>query len=184
MTEPIKDTETGRFVAGGSSRGRKKGSRNRLHADFVAALQEHFEEEGHKAIEIAYRENPIDYLKVIVSVLPKAFQAEIDVDVEHMVTVVELVDGMPTADLELVPERLEDEPLAELPAPASEAEPRAIERQTVAHRIEEPVSKPATDHQSQSRLERKLDRAGLPKEARNWGRFFGAGHRNEGGEWG
>lgn len=70
------DSETGQFVAGTSSAGRKKGARNRLHADFVVALQEHFQERGKAAVEIVFRESPRDYLKIIAAVLPKEFILE------------------------------------------------------------------------------------------------------------
>jgi hypothetical protein len=70
------DSETGQFVAGTSSAGRKKGARNRLHADFVVALQEHFEERGKAAVEIVFRESPRDYLKIIAAVLRKEFVLE------------------------------------------------------------------------------------------------------------
>jgi len=71
-----RDEKSGQFVTGTSSRGRKKGARNRLHADFVVALQEHFQERGDAAIEIVFRESPRDYLKIIASVLPKEFVLE------------------------------------------------------------------------------------------------------------
>jgi hypothetical protein len=70
------DGKTGQFVTGTSSAGRKKGARNRLHADFVVAAQEHFQEVGKVAFEIVYRESPRDYLKIIASVLPKEFVLE------------------------------------------------------------------------------------------------------------
>lgn len=74
--KPIRDESTGQFTAGGSSTGRRKGARNRLHADFVVALQEHFATSGRAAIEIVYKESPKDYLKIIASVLPKEFVLE------------------------------------------------------------------------------------------------------------
>ena len=70
------DEKSGQFVTGTSSAGRKKGARNRLHADFVVALQEHFQQQGKVAIEIVYRESPKEYLKIIASVLPKEFVLE------------------------------------------------------------------------------------------------------------
>jgi hypothetical protein len=73
--KPKQDAKTGQFVTGGAQ-GRKKGARNRLHADFVVALQEHFQEQGKAAIEIVYRESPKEYLKIIASVLPKEFILE------------------------------------------------------------------------------------------------------------
>ena len=74
--EPIKHEKTGRFVQGGSARGRMKGARNRLHGEFVVALQDHFAERGQAAIEIVFREKPVEYLKIIASVLPKEFILE------------------------------------------------------------------------------------------------------------
>lgn len=76
MGDPKKDEKTGQFVVGGGGRGRRRGARNRLHADFVVALQEHFAEKGQAAIEIVFREHPRDYLRVIVSVLPREFVLE------------------------------------------------------------------------------------------------------------
>ncbi|MFA5952764.1 MAG: hypothetical protein WC807_21090 [Hyphomicrobium sp.] len=73
--KPKQDSETGKFLTGGSV-GRKKGARNRLHADFVVALSEHFHEMGKAAIDIVYKESPRDYLKIIASVLPKEFVLE------------------------------------------------------------------------------------------------------------
>jgi hypothetical protein len=73
-----KDPKTGTFLAGNKAArpGSRKGVRNRLHADFVVALQEHFEVVGKSAIEIAYRESPLGYLKLIASVLPKELIVE------------------------------------------------------------------------------------------------------------
>lgn len=75
--KPIQDPVTGKFVVGnGGNSGRRKGARNRLHGDFIAALQEHFAEIGKAAIDIVFKENPKDYLKIIASVLPKEFILE------------------------------------------------------------------------------------------------------------
>ena len=73
--KPIKDAETGKFITGGAG-GRKKGARNRLHADFVVGLAEHFAQVGKAAIDIVFKESPRDYLKIIASVLPKEFILE------------------------------------------------------------------------------------------------------------
>ncbi|MEO6966377.1 MAG: hypothetical protein ABI076_10865 [Acidobacteriaceae bacterium] len=75
IEKPKQDASTGKFVTGGSG-GRKKGARNRLHADFVVGLQEHFAEVGKAAIDIVFKESPRDYLKIIASVLPKEFVLE------------------------------------------------------------------------------------------------------------
>jgi hypothetical protein len=82
------DPKTGRFLPGNSGNGgRHKGARNKLHADFIQALLDHFHmlgtaqeaaklPRGQAAIEIVYRENPRDYLKLIASVLPKEYSVE------------------------------------------------------------------------------------------------------------
>ncbi|MBR1328828.1 hypothetical protein [Bradyrhizobium ottawaense] len=82
------DPKTGRFLPGNSGNGgRHKGARNKLHADFIQALLDHFHmrgaaenaaslPRGQAAIEIVYRENPRDYLKLIASVLPKEYTIE------------------------------------------------------------------------------------------------------------
>ena len=54
--------------------GRMKGSRNRLGADFLYALQREFEQHGEEAIRIVRVEKPVEFLKVIASVLPKEFE--------------------------------------------------------------------------------------------------------------
>lgn len=51
--------------------GRPKGSRNKLGEDFIAALADDFSANGIAAIEIARRTDPVQYLKVIASVVPK-----------------------------------------------------------------------------------------------------------------
>ncbi|MBH5372814.1 hypothetical protein [Bradyrhizobium glycinis] len=71
------DEKTGQFLPGNKGNGgRRKGARNRLHADFVVALQEHFTEFGKAAIDIVFKESPKDYLKIITAVLPKEFILE------------------------------------------------------------------------------------------------------------
>ena len=73
-----KDEKTGTFLAGNKAArpGSRKGVRNRLHADFIAAAQEHFEHVGKVAVEIVFRESPKDYLKIISGILPKEFILE------------------------------------------------------------------------------------------------------------
>jgi len=54
--------------------GRMKGARNKLGADFLYALQREFEQHGEEAIRIARVERPVEFLKIIASVLPKEFE--------------------------------------------------------------------------------------------------------------
>lgn len=51
--------------------GRKRGSRDKLASDFVAALAADFEEHGEQAIKDARAKNPNDYIKTVASLLPK-----------------------------------------------------------------------------------------------------------------
>lgn len=73
-----KDPKTGTFLVGNTSArpGSRKGARNRLQGNFVAALSDHFEEIGVAAIDIVFKESPKDYLKIIASVLPREFILE------------------------------------------------------------------------------------------------------------
>ena len=71
----------GRFEKG--SAGRPKGSRNKLAQRVFDDLFRHWNEEaggglckGQAALELLYRENPGNYLKLTASVLPKEFVFE------------------------------------------------------------------------------------------------------------
>lgn len=70
----------GRFLPGqsGNPAGRPKGSRNKLSEDFVAALQEDFQEHGKSAIQTVRADKPDQYLKVIASLVPKDFNLNVN----------------------------------------------------------------------------------------------------------
>ena len=55
----------------GNPLGRPKGSRNRLSEHFIAAMSDDFDEHGISVIETVRAENPVDYLKIIASIVPK-----------------------------------------------------------------------------------------------------------------
>jgi hypothetical protein len=55
----------------GNPGGRPKGSRNRLSEDFIAALQEDFQDHGSAAIAACRAEKPDVYLRIIAGILPK-----------------------------------------------------------------------------------------------------------------
>src|SRR5262245_11712548 len=54
--------------------GRMKGARNKLQADFLYALQREFEQHGEATIRIVRCERPVEFLKVIASILPKELE--------------------------------------------------------------------------------------------------------------
>ena len=54
--------------------GRVKGSRNRIAYKLIEALEKDFEEHGEVAIKIARIERPVEYLRIIASVIPKEFE--------------------------------------------------------------------------------------------------------------
>jgi hypothetical protein len=55
----------------GNPSGRPPGSKNRINADFLRELTEHFAVEGRHAIERMCEEDPAAYVKVVASLLPK-----------------------------------------------------------------------------------------------------------------
>ena len=60
---------SGRFLPGAG--GRVVGSRNKLHGDVFDRLLKHWQDVGHTAIDIVFKENTRDYLKIVASILPK-----------------------------------------------------------------------------------------------------------------
>src|SRR5262245_40149591 len=66
-----KDPKTGRFKTGNNGGGRPRGSRNKLGEAFVTDLFEDWQKHGKSVIAFARAEDPVAYLKVVASVLPK-----------------------------------------------------------------------------------------------------------------
>jgi hypothetical protein len=62
--------EKGRQKTGG----RRKGARDRISTMLLDSLAKDFEEHGEGVIRIARVEQPVEYLKVIASLLPKEFE--------------------------------------------------------------------------------------------------------------
>lgn len=60
----------GHFI---TTKGKPPGARNRLQGKFLKALHDDFEKEGEGVIKIVRMEKPVEYLRIIASVLPKEF---------------------------------------------------------------------------------------------------------------
>ena len=54
--------------------GRRKGSRDRIATALLEAIAADFEEFGYEAVKIARVERPVEYLRVVASLLPKEFE--------------------------------------------------------------------------------------------------------------
>lgn len=65
----------------GNPKGRPKGSRHALEADFIKALHDDFRANGVAAIVKAREEKADAYLNVIAKVLPKEIQGEVDLNI-------------------------------------------------------------------------------------------------------
>jgi len=55
----------------GNPAGRPKGSRNKLEEIFLRDLLEHWEANGASAIDAACEKDPVGYVKVVASLMPK-----------------------------------------------------------------------------------------------------------------
>ena len=62
----------------GNLKGRPKGARSKLSADFIKALAEDFKDNGASVIEAVRNERPSDYLRVVASLVPKEMHLKID----------------------------------------------------------------------------------------------------------
>src|SRR5215475_7766179 len=54
--------------------GRRKGSRDRIATALLEAIAKDFEQFGGEAIIIARKERPVEYLRVVASLLPREFE--------------------------------------------------------------------------------------------------------------
>ena len=67
---PKSDTQFKPGVSGNPA-GRQVGSRNKLTTDFVTALSRDFAAHGVRAIATAREDDPVAYLRLVASLLPK-----------------------------------------------------------------------------------------------------------------
>ena len=94
----------------GNPGGKPAGARNRLTSKFVHALLDDFEEHGKSAIELARAEDPLGYVKVVASLLPK--------QVEQTQPLEDLTDAELVAGIALLRARLTGAPGKGTDAPA------------------------------------------------------------------
>lgn len=69
--DQIEKDEKGRFVTGNIGGGRPKGARNKLGEEFLQDMLADWKENGVAAIKAARLENPLGYVKVTASILPR-----------------------------------------------------------------------------------------------------------------
>jgi len=62
----------------GNPQGSKKGSRHNLTANFLFDLQKHWQDHGEKAIQKVYEEKPVEYVKIVASLVPKEMHLKVD----------------------------------------------------------------------------------------------------------
>ena len=63
--------DKGRLLPG--SGGRQPGSKNKLHASFMAALEKSWAENGEAVLRIVIAEQPATFFKTIASLMPREF---------------------------------------------------------------------------------------------------------------
>jgi hypothetical protein len=64
------------LIRGPNGGGRPQGAKNRLQTKFLYALAEDFEAHGEGVIRICRIEKPVEYLRIIASVLPRELVLE------------------------------------------------------------------------------------------------------------
>jgi hypothetical protein len=80
----------GRFLAGNSGGGRRKGSRNKLTERFLDVIADDFAEHGPEAIAKLRADDPGTYLKIVGSLVPR--ELIMQRETSPMVDYVELTD--------------------------------------------------------------------------------------------
>src|SRR5215203_4573787 len=69
-------SEKGKFGPGNTMGGRPKGSRNKLGEKLIEDLFVHWQANGMKAIEVMFAERPHEYVRAVVSILPREVKIE------------------------------------------------------------------------------------------------------------
>ena len=74
----------------GNPNGRAKGARSRLSEGFLSDLAEHWQEHGKDAISRACEKSPVEYLRVVASLMPRNVELSVD---KGLASVLEAIDG-------------------------------------------------------------------------------------------
>lgn len=72
----------------GNPSGRPKGARSRLSDRFLGDLADHWSKNGKEALQAAYEKNPVEYVRVVASLLPKNVAVDVDVKYERIERVI------------------------------------------------------------------------------------------------
>ena len=72
----------------GNPAGRPKGARSKLSDSFLTDLAEHWQANGKQALQAAYEKNPVEYVRVVASLLPKNVAVDVDVKYERIERVI------------------------------------------------------------------------------------------------
>jgi hypothetical protein len=100
--EQVGGKEATQFKPGqsGNPAGRPKGARSRLAESFISALASDFQANGIDAIKKVRQEEPAQYLRVVSSLVPKAFDLGEDEDGEKIAGVALITRGAIEAIIE------------------------------------------------------------------------------------
>jgi Family of unknown function (DUF5681) len=79
-----RDVETGRFIQGNSGNplGRPRGSRNKLGEAFLMDLHDEWLRSGASALKRVAKDDPVQFVKVVASILPREIDTTLTVDTE------------------------------------------------------------------------------------------------------
>lgn len=72
----------------GNPAGRPKGARSKLSDSFLSDLAEHWQANGKQALQAAYKKNPVEYVRVVASLLPKNVAVDVDIKYERIERVI------------------------------------------------------------------------------------------------
>ena len=118
------------------------GSRQRITDKFINDLADHYEREGHKAIERVLDENPLGYLQIVCRLLPKDITLSVSQDPSNTLPPDQLKRIAEAWMLSQVDDALEGESVIMSSETAALPVPMEIEPAMVPERVKESVTDP------------------------------------------